>query len=117
MRSFNCFNSSATVGLGGGTALARVPNASNRIATSKDRCGQVGRILSALTNYKIDEIIDNVALAGLLGEVYQHIEHRFAGHSHNTRKRVVEFQNDKDGAGDGERTGDESQSACGVGRR
>jgi len=47
----------------------------------------------------------------------QRVCHRVAGNSDNAGKWVIEFQDYENGADDRERAGDQSESACSVGRR
>lgn len=56
----------------------------------------------------------NLDLARLFREMLQRPGHGFAGNPHDACKWIVEFEDDKHGARDRERPGEQGQSACSV---
>src|SRR5438105_4658065 len=107
VRSFSCFNSSATAGLGGGSTAASLPTASSSRRTSnqsnkfditgKQHNGLPRRLLEA-RRLRGGWDVSRGHLGAVLGEIAQRVYHRVAGNSDNAGKWVVELQYYEDGA-------------------
>src|SRR5438045_8594662 len=111
VRSFSCFNSSATAGLGGGSTAASLPTASSSRGTSnqsnkfditgKQQKGLPRRLLEA-RRLRGGWDVSRGHLGAVLGEIAQRVYHRVAGSWGNAGNWVVELQYSEEGASAGE---------------